>query len=192
MFVKVLIVIFAFLASYLFYYQVLKPEVFDPSCITNTNNCINIEYYKYKNTVYGNVLPSGYSFWFNGDKIFVYGINNSKQCENQEVYEPAYAIDPANGNPLYYECIERAGNVKDKYIKTTLDEIIANNEDQDFFSAIKVCKKKRIGPSRDENNRPLFYKKDIGILARSGFDFDTSKRVMDLEKSEYLKIINLL
>ena len=82
--------------------------------------------------------------------------------------------------------------VKDKYIKTTLDEIIANNEDQDFFSAIKVCKKKRIGPARDENNRTLFYKKDIGILARSGFDFETSKRVMDLEKNEYLKIINLL
>jgi len=82
--------------------------------------------------------------------------------------------------------------IKDKYIKTTLDEIISNNEDQDFFSAIKLCKKKRIGPARDENNRPLFYKKDIGILARSGFDFETSKRVMDLNKSEYLKIINLL
>ena len=82
--------------------------------------------------------------------------------------------------------------IKDKYIKSTLDEIIAKNEDQDFFSAIKVCKKKRIGPARDENNRPLFYKKDIGILARSGFDFDTSKRVMDLNKNEYSKIINLL
>ena len=82
--------------------------------------------------------------------------------------------------------------IKDKYIKTTLDEIISNNEDQDFFSAIKLCKKKRIGPARDENNRPLFYKKDIGILARSGFDFETSKRVMELEKNEYLKIINLL
>ena len=82
--------------------------------------------------------------------------------------------------------------IKDKYIKSTLDEIIANNDDQFFFSAIKVCKKKRIGPARDENNRPLFFKKDIGILARSGFDFETSKRVMDLEKNEYLKIINLL
>ena len=82
--------------------------------------------------------------------------------------------------------------VKDKYIKITLDEIKSNNEDQDFFSAIKICKKKRIGPARDENNRPLFYKKDIGILARSGFDFEISKRVMDLEKSEFLKIINLL
>ena len=82
--------------------------------------------------------------------------------------------------------------IKDKYIKSTLDEIISNNDDQDFFSAIKVCKKKRIGPARDENNRPLFFKKDIGILARAGFDFETSKRVMDLEKNEYLKIINLL
>ncbi len=82
--------------------------------------------------------------------------------------------------------------IKDKYVAKTLDEIKANNEDQDFFSAIKVCKKKRIGPARDENNRLLFYKKDIGILARSGFDFETSKRVMELKKNEYLKIINLL
>ena len=35
-------------------------------------------------------------------------------------------------------------------------------------------------------------KKDIGILARSGFDFETSKKVLNLEKDEYLKIINLL
>ena len=82
--------------------------------------------------------------------------------------------------------------VNDKYVTKTLDEIKVNNEDQDFFSAIKVCKKKRIGPVRDENNRPLFYKKDIGILARSGFDFETSKKVLNLEKNEYLKIINLL
>ena len=82
--------------------------------------------------------------------------------------------------------------VNDRYVAKTLDEIKVNNEDQDFFSAIKVCKKKRIGPARDENNRPLFYKKDIGILARSGFDFETSKKVLNLEKNEYLKIINLL
>ena len=82
--------------------------------------------------------------------------------------------------------------VRNDFINETIDQIKEKNEDQDFFSAIKICKKKRIGPARDENNRPLFYKKDIGILARSGFDFETSKRVMDLEKSEFLKIINLL
>ena len=82
--------------------------------------------------------------------------------------------------------------VGEKYIKNTIEKITEKNEDQDFFSAIKICKKKRIGPLRQEDNRPLFYKKDMGILARSGFNFDTSKRVMSLEKNEYLKIINLL
>ena len=82
--------------------------------------------------------------------------------------------------------------INEKYVNQSITTIKENNEDQDFFSAIKICKKKRIGPARDENNRPLFYKKDIGILARSGFDFDTSKRVMDIDKDEYLKIINLL
>ena len=82
--------------------------------------------------------------------------------------------------------------VGEKYIKNTIEQIKDQNEDQDFFSAIKICKKKRIGPSRQEDNRPLFYKKDIGVLARSGFDFEVSRRVMDLDKDEYLKIINLL
>ena len=63
---------------------------------------------------------------------------------------------------------------------------------QDFFSAIKICKKKRIGPAREESNRSLFYKKDIGILARAGFDFETSKKIMDIEKDEYIKIVSLL
>ena len=82
--------------------------------------------------------------------------------------------------------------VKDQFIKDTVNKINENNSDQDFFSAIKVCKKKRIGPARTEDNRPLFFKKDISLLARNGFDFETSKKVMDIEKDDFLKIINLL
>ena len=82
--------------------------------------------------------------------------------------------------------------VSHEYVKNTIDEIKENNQDQDFFSAIKICKKKRIGPARNESNRPLFYKKDIAVLARAGFNFGTSKKVMDLESDEYSKIINLL
>ena len=82
--------------------------------------------------------------------------------------------------------------INDKFIKETVSKIEDNNSDQDFFSAIKICKKKRIGPARTEDNRPLFYKKDISILARNGFDFETSKKVMDIQKEDYLKIIKLL
>ena len=82
--------------------------------------------------------------------------------------------------------------INDEFIRETVNQIQDNNSDQDFFSAIKICKKKRIGPSRTEDNRPLFYKKDISLLARNGFDFETSKKVMDLEKEDYLRIIKLL
>ena len=82
--------------------------------------------------------------------------------------------------------------INQEFIKDTVNKIKENNNDQDFFSAIKICKKKRIGPARAEDNRSLFYKKDISLLARNGFDFETSKKVMDIEKDEFLKIINLL
>jgi len=82
--------------------------------------------------------------------------------------------------------------INNKYIKETIDKINEKNDDQDFFSAIKLCKRKRIGPSRTEENRSLFYKKDISILARNGFNFETSKRIMELSKDEYNKIINFL
>ena len=82
--------------------------------------------------------------------------------------------------------------INNDLIKNTVDKINNENSDQDFFSAIKICKKKKIGPARAEDNRPLFYKKDISLLARNGFDFETSKKVMDLDKNDYLKIIRLL
>ncbi|MDA7750814.1 MAG: RecX family transcriptional regulator [Candidatus Pelagibacter bacterium] len=82
--------------------------------------------------------------------------------------------------------------IDDTYIKETIDKIKEENSDQDFFSGIKICKKKRIGPARAEDNRPLFYKKDISLLARNGFDFETSKRIMDIDQADYLKIIKLL
>ena len=82
--------------------------------------------------------------------------------------------------------------INDNYIKDTINKIKENNSDQDFFSGIKICKKKKIGPARTEDNRPLFYKKDISLLARNGFDFETSKRIMDIDKDDYTKIIRLL
>ena len=82
--------------------------------------------------------------------------------------------------------------INNNFIKETLEKIHDENSDQDFFSAIKLCKKKRIGPARTIDNRHLFYKKDISLLARNGFNFETSKKIMDIEKEDYLKIINLL
>ena len=86
----------------------------------------------------------------------------------------------------------RSKGIEDKYVKQSIDKIKENEIEPDFVSALKLCKRRRIGPLRPESNRELFYKKDMGILARGGFSFDLSKRVLDLEKSEFDKLVKII
>ena len=81
--------------------------------------------------------------------------------------------------------------INNNYVEQSISKIKKENLDPDFFSALKLCKKRRIGPNRDEANRKLFYKKDMGILARSGFSFDTSKSVLNLSKIDFYKFLKL-
>ena len=86
----------------------------------------------------------------------------------------------------------RSKGIEDKYVKQSIDKIKENQIEPDFVSALKLCKRRRIGPLRPESNRELFYKKDMGILARGGFSFDLSKRVLDLDTLEFNKLIKLI
>ena len=86
----------------------------------------------------------------------------------------------------------RSKGIDDKYVKQSIDKIKENQIEPDFVSALKLCKRRRIGPLRPESNRELFYKKDMGILARGGFSFDLSKRVLDLDTHEFNKLIKLI
>ena len=86
----------------------------------------------------------------------------------------------------------RNKGIQDEYIKKSIDKIKENEIEPDFVSALKLCKRRRIGPLRPESNRELFYKKDMGILARGGFSFDLSKRVLDLDVVEFNKLIKLI
>ena len=86
----------------------------------------------------------------------------------------------------------RSKGIDDKYVKQSIEKIKENQIEPDFVSAIKLCKRRRIGPTRPESNRELFYKKDMGILARGGFSFDLSKRVLDLDTEEFYKLIKII
>ena len=86
----------------------------------------------------------------------------------------------------------RSKGIEDKYVKQSIDKIKEDEIEPDFVSALKLCKRRRIGPIRPEENRELFYKKDMGILARGGFSFELSKRVLDLEKNEFNKLIKII
>ncbi len=77
--------------------------------------------------------------------------------------------------------------IKDDLLKETIKKITKDDENPDFYSAIRICKKRRIGPYRPEANRSIFYKKDMGVLARNGFSYVLSKDILSLDKKE-LKI----
>ena len=93
-------------------------------------------------------------------------------------------------NKIRYSLIKKG--IDEKYIKASISKIKENESEPDFFSAIKICKKRRIGPNREESNRSLFYKKDISILARSGFSYEISKQVLEIPKKEFKKFCTMI
>ena len=93
-------------------------------------------------------------------------------------------------NKIRYNLIKRG--IDEKYVKASISKIKENESDPDFFSAIKICKRRRIGPCREEGNRTLFYKKDISILARSGFTYEISKKVLEIPKEEFKKFCTMI
>jgi regulatory protein len=50
--------------------------------------------------------------------------------------------------------------------------------------ALKLAKRKKIGPYRLAENRREFRQKDMGTLVRAGFDYDTVCEVLDYAPEE--------
>ena len=86
----------------------------------------------------------------------------------------------------------KSKGIAQKDIILSLEKIKSEKSNPDFFSALKICKKRRIGPIRPEANRELFYKKDMGILARSGFSYDISKKILSMTQKEFYQLIKLI
>ena len=61
---------------------------------------------------------------------------------------------------------------------SVISEIIENQEYNPYDNALRLAKKKKIGPFReDEDIRKEKRNKDMAILVRAGFDFDTVQKV---------------
>ena len=63
-------------------------------------------------------------------------------------------------------------------------EILQNQEYDAFEMAMKLAKKKKIGPYREPESRREFRQKDMGTLIRAGFDYDTVMEVLSAEITE--------
>ena len=119
--------------------------------------------------------------------------------EDQKILSDSYYSDSKSKaflkrgyslNKIRYSLIQKG--IDQKYIKASISKIKENESDPDFFSAIKLCKRRRLGASRPEGNRSLFFKKDISILARSGFSYEISKKVLEIPRDEFIKFCKMI
>ena len=71
--------------------------------------------------------------------------------------------------------------------KNVIGNLLEEAEYNPFEAALKLAKKKRIGPFRvEESTRKENRQKDMAALVRAGFDFDTVQKIltMDIEELE--------
>ena len=79
--------------------------------------------------------------------------------------------------------------LRQKGISEQLIDEILSAEDYDVFQmALKLAKKKKIGPYRAAEQRREFRQKDLGVLVRAGFDYDTAQDVLSYEPDEDLLV----
>ncbi len=79
------------------------------------------------------------------------------------------------------------GKLKEKGVdENQLDAYLAEEEYDPKEAALRLAKKRRIGPYRqDEDARRENRTKDMGILVRAGFDYDVVVDVLGLDLEEF-------
>lgn len=71
------------------------------------------------------------------------------------------------------------GKLREKGIDSeTVERLMDEQEYDEFETALKLAKKKRIGPFRgSEEMRREFRQKDMAVLARAGFSYDVAEKI---------------
>ncbi len=72
-------------------------------------------------------------------------------------------------------------------ITKALNTVYADYELPDLVAAIRYAKRKRIGPFRNQSVRNKNKQRDLGMLARGGFNFAVSSTVIDSANADQLE-----
>ena len=78
------------------------------------------------------------------------------------------------------------GKMKEKGVDDAITlRLIESQEYDPFAAALKLAKKKKIGPfSPNKEIRKERRSKDLAILVRAGFDYDVAVKVLDMKEEE--------
>lgn len=133
--VRVIVIIIAIISSYVFYNYIVNPYILYPLCLTDSETCNRMSYYKYENSALIKMQPSGFWIWYNGDNAYIYGQPTGIKCDDPTKYEPSFAIDTKTGQKIGYQCVQKldtlinfySGQSKEQFIYDRVSDI--NNVD---------------------------------------------------------------
>lgn len=145
------VIVLAIFTGIVIYSYLIYPYVLEPICLVNTNSCIRIAYYSFKNSALAHMRNSGIWVWYNGYKAFVFGQNVGNICAEKDgttKYEPAYAINTSTGEKEGYECVTPLESLIDyykqrgkmKFIYTRVND----RENFDVYDVLNMLKNKNI------------------------------------------------
>jgi len=115
-----------FLALYLAYLvvnNILDPNVAQKMCLSNTGKCSQVDIYRYQGTFIAQENISQIWFWYNGEKLFVYG-QAGGQCESKgginfvpvSVFQLSEDANEINFTQYPNECIPNYDNIISSYV----------------------------------------------------------------------------
>ncbi len=78
----------------------------------------------------------------------------------------------------------RQNGIPEEVQKEVLSRYLENADDAELEAALRLVRKKRLGFCRPEELRREFRKKDLAVLARAGFSFQTALKALGESDSE--------
>lgn len=72
-------------------------------------------------------------------------------------------------------------------VQRSLEELREEEGDPELSAAVALVRKRRLGPFREAAKRREMAQKDLGVMARAGFSFDLSRKILARESVEELE-----
>lgn len=113
-----------------------------------------------------------------------------KVCEDGYVDDKRFAYSVARrmksagkSNRAVFEKLRQAG-ISDDIKRQVADSFEEDGGDSDLEAARRLVQKRKLGAFRPEEQRKEFAKKDLAVLARAGFSFETAVKALDIRDAE--------
>ena len=147
--IRSVVIILAIATGIVIFSYIFRPYVLEPTCLVDTESCVRIAYYNYKNSVLAHMRNTGIWVWYNGFKAFVFGQIVGEICKDSKKFSPAYTINTDTGVKEGYECVtpletlieyykEKGSKMKYIYIR------VKDQDNFDVYAVLNLLRNKKI------------------------------------------------